>query len=245
VGQGVRVGHLDNRKFLAAFEVALWPFGMAPVCSFYIRPPLEMVVERYGMVGWRKNDGTGDQILGRSTGKLLRGRLPFRDSHVTGCLNEPGKLLVGHIGLIHPEAIHIHPVEGACIVRSVHGHLISGGWIHCAHRKLTAGNPCHPLWWRRANCNGVGNGGGESSKLSSLDHGLARFHAAGGRRMRHAKHDCRNRDYSSQGEQHPYRVSQRRTCRCGACVACLLSLHATFRPERKGVTLRYATSPAA
>ena len=86
-----------------------------------------MVIQRHGMIRRRKDDRAGDQILGRRTGKLLRGRLALRNGHVAGCLHEAGELLVGYIGLIHPEAIHIDAMDGACIVRCVHSRFIVAG----------------------------------------------------------------------------------------------------------------------
>jgi hypothetical protein len=102
-----------------------------------------MVVERHWMIGWRKNDGSGHQIFGWSTGKIFRARLPLRHGQVTCLLYEPGKLFVRHVSFVYPEAIHIHAVDGARINRSVHANFIDGRWIHCAHGKLTARDPCH------------------------------------------------------------------------------------------------------
>ena len=72
-----------------------------------------MVVERHCMIGRRKNDGSGHQILWWSTGKIFRPRLPLRHGHVTCLLNELGKLLVCHVSFVYPETVHIDAVDGA------------------------------------------------------------------------------------------------------------------------------------
>jgi hypothetical protein len=85
-----------------------------------------MIVERHLMFGRRENDGTRDQVLGRSSGIIFDSRLPLRNGYISGCLDELGKLLVGDIGLVHPEAIDINAMNRTGIGRTMHSCSICG-----------------------------------------------------------------------------------------------------------------------
>src|SRR6185295_19824734 len=48
---GVVVRDLHDRVPFPARQAALGAFGMAPVCTLHVRPPLELIVEPYRMTG--------------------------------------------------------------------------------------------------------------------------------------------------------------------------------------------------
>ena len=76
-----------------------------PIGALHIAPPLEVIVTRHGMVGGRNTNPARHEILRWSTWKILRSRGALRNCHVScrpGALRE---LRVGHVGLVHVEAI--------------------------------------------------------------------------------------------------------------------------------------------
>src|SRR5271169_2026523 len=162
IGQGVRIGHLDDWIFFTTLEIGVRTFGVTPVRSFYIRPPFVRVVKRHGMSWRRKNRAAGVQIFGRSAGEILRGWRALRYGYVTRRLDEAGKLFVGHVRFVHPKAVYVNAVDGACIHRCLHTDCVIGRWIHRAHGKFAALNPYHARRCGAMSRSSVGNRGAES-----------------------------------------------------------------------------------
>lgn len=52
IGCCIVPGDLGDRIVLFSFQVTGWTVGMFPVGAFCPGPPLAVVVERDGMVGW-------------------------------------------------------------------------------------------------------------------------------------------------------------------------------------------------
>src|SRR5271169_2899087 len=179
IGQGVRIGHLDDWIFFTTLEIGVRTFGVTPVRSLYEGPPFVRVVKRHGMSWRRKNVATGVQIFEKNARKLLRGRSALRDGHITFCLHESGKLFVSHISFVHPETVHVYAVDGACIGGCLHPYFIGGWWIQRPHGKFTARNPYHAVWRLRGRRNSDRNGGTESLGLSDFGHRVARLHFSG------------------------------------------------------------------
>jgi len=69
-----------------------------------------MVVERDWMTGWSEHDSAGDEVLRWRAGKIFGARRALRDRHIVCGLDEFRKLLIGDLGGIHPEAIHVDTV---------------------------------------------------------------------------------------------------------------------------------------
>src|SRR5207245_8774773 len=68
VCQRVFISDLHDGIGVLSLDVACRAFWMAPVRSAHIAPPLEVVVERYRVIGRRENDRAGNQVFGRSVG---------------------------------------------------------------------------------------------------------------------------------------------------------------------------------
>src|SRR6516165_10313554 len=56
VGSRVLIRDLNDRIISFAANVAFWTARVPPVGTLHIAPPLQVIVERHRMVGWRKNN---------------------------------------------------------------------------------------------------------------------------------------------------------------------------------------------
>src|SRR5580704_17053992 len=118
-----------------------------------------MIVKLHGVIWGRKDDATGNQIFKWSTREIQRVRCALRYSHVASRFDELGKLVVGHVRFVHPEAIYIDAVDGPRVGGSVHAGF-GGGWrVHRAHGKFSARNPDHSMWYGRGSQNLIWDGG--------------------------------------------------------------------------------------
>ena len=111
---------------------------MAPVCAFYVLPPLKVIVQRDRMIWRRKDDAASVQIFRRGTGKVFSGWSFFRDGDITCRFDERRELRVGDVRFIHEKAIHVDSVDGP---------RVSGG-LHADHVHVRS-DPARPWKIRR------------------------------------------------------------------------------------------------
>ena len=134
VGDRIFVGDVHDGERLAAADRAGRTERMPPVRALHVRPPLEWVVDRHGMVGRREDDRSGDQGLGRHAGKVGRARRPLGHGDVPGGRHERRELRVGDLGAVHPEAVDVGPMDRP----RVGGGLHPDGVVH-------VGGSCAPI----------------------------------------------------------------------------------------------------
>ncbi len=79
------------------------------------------------MAGRREHDRAGHEILRRRAGKVLGARRALGDRHVPGGLDELRELLVGHLGRVHPEAVHVDAMNRPGIGRGLHADHVHAG----------------------------------------------------------------------------------------------------------------------
>ena len=126
-----------------AVKTAVRASGMTPVGAGRQAPPTRQLIERYGMFGWRKNQRAGHQLavvgLWRTGRALLLELLPVRftfgSGHITGRFDKAAEVCVGHVVLVHPEAVQAHAMGRAFIVHAV--------GVVGAHGKFAGRNPAH------------------------------------------------------------------------------------------------------
>jgi hypothetical protein len=102
---------------------------------------LKVIVERHGTLGRGEDDRTGDELFLRDAGKLRSRGLLLRHGHVARGLRETGELNVRDLGRVHPEAVHVHAVDGARIGHRLVPSVVERPRIGCAHRELTSRDP--------------------------------------------------------------------------------------------------------
>src|SRR5215469_634124 len=134
---------VDNRVFLAAFEVALRSARVTPVGPRYVGPPLIVIIERHILIRRGKHDGPGKQVFRRSIWKILGFGLALGHGDIACGAHERRELFVRYVRLIHPETIDIDSVDGPRITRRLHALLPLVRSILRTHGKLSAGNPDH------------------------------------------------------------------------------------------------------
>jgi hypothetical protein len=106
--------------------------GVLPVRAVDRLPPLGVVAQVHRPARHAEDQRERRQLVRRHLGELLRVGLLLGDGLVPRCLDELGELAVGHLGAVHPEAVHVDGVDGVAIVLR---------WL--AHPELTAGHPDH------------------------------------------------------------------------------------------------------
>ena len=145
VGHGVGISHMHDGIVRTAFQVGLGALGMPPVGAFFIPPPEQEVVQVHRPRGWREHRGSRHQVLQRRRRELLPGRRNFRDGFVAGGRHEFFELGIGDLGLIHPKAVHVNPVDGLGVPGQPGA--TAEGFVRriAAHGKLAAGDPHHPF----------------------------------------------------------------------------------------------------
>jgi hypothetical protein len=79
---------------------------VAPISALDVAPPLEVVIQLHGMIGWREHHGTGHEILGRGR-KIFCTRRLLREGHAMRLSYEVRKSLVGNQNLVDQERINI------------------------------------------------------------------------------------------------------------------------------------------
>src|SRR5580704_3347708 len=97
------------------------------------------------MVGRSEDYGSGNEILGRCSGKILGAWLAFGHCHVFGGADKLSELCVRHVCLVHEKPIDIHAVNRPRVGRSLHTDFIHVGWVVGTHGEFTAWNPNHAL----------------------------------------------------------------------------------------------------
>ena len=117
-----------------------------------------MVLQRHRAGRRREDGGPGDQVLRRRGRELLPGRRALGDGDVAGGVDKLLELLVRHVGLVHPEAVHIDPVDGDRVAGNARQAAERFAGRVAAHRELAAGNPDHALRRRARRRRGVGLG---------------------------------------------------------------------------------------
>jgi hypothetical protein len=93
---------------------------MTPVRIVDPGPPLEVIVERHGMIGRSEHHGTRFEIFGRRSGVVRSRRCSLRHGDVLRLLDEARELLVGDLGGIHPESVDGHAMDRARVRRCLH-----------------------------------------------------------------------------------------------------------------------------
>src|SRR5690606_20802507 len=138
------------------------PLRLPPVSSRHITPPLPIGFQARGAFRTDKDHGSRNQRLvgwARHTGgKLYSDGVPvglaFRRGHIAGRTHEFGKLIVGDMGEIHPEALQLYLMSGFFIGL--------GQLAVAAHQEDPGGYPRHP-------------GGGVDSVTNNNDWSTFRF----------------------------------------------------------------------
>src|SRR6516225_12079140 len=140
---GIFIRDLDNRIIFFPLNVAFRAARVTPIGPFHVAPPLQVIIERHGVIGRRKDNAPGNKILRWRSRKILSSWRALRDSHVPRRLYELRELRVGHIRLVYVEAIHINAVNRTSVKRGLHPHIVHVGRIICPHREFPPGNPRH------------------------------------------------------------------------------------------------------
>src|SRR6516165_3542292 len=115
---------LYDRVIVLANDAAFRPGRMPPVRAMHIAPPLEMVVQRNGMIGWREHDRAGDQIFSRRVGEVFLTRLALCDCQVASCLHVLSEFYVSYVCLIHEEAVHVDAMNGSRVPSGSHAYFV-------------------------------------------------------------------------------------------------------------------------
>src|SRR5258708_27776738 len=120
---------------------------MTPVSTLNITPPLTVIIQWNRLRRGRENHRTSHQVFRWRRGKLFFRRRNLRHGHVARGINEFCKLLVSHVGFIHPESVYINPVDGLGIVYGVHRGrgAATGRWQLTSHPEFTTRYPDHPI----------------------------------------------------------------------------------------------------
>ena len=106
----VVVGDMNDWIVSLAIDVALRTERMSPVRALHVRPPLEMIVERHGMSVGAKTTEPATRFSAERR-KILRARRSFGHRNIARGLHERGELVVGDVGRVHPEAVHVDAVD--------------------------------------------------------------------------------------------------------------------------------------
>ncbi len=130
--------------FLLPLDGGVRPLRVPPVGAFHKAPPCHVDVGRTQHVKW---DGLGGRSkhngawlgfpngLRIHVGEIPRIEFAFGHRHIISLLHKLGKLLVGHLGFVHPESIQRN------LMRRPHIRLFAG----LSHHKRAGGYPNHPL----------------------------------------------------------------------------------------------------
>jgi hypothetical protein len=124
-------------------NAALRAARMPPTRSGNIAPPLRIVIQRHRMLWRSEHQRTRNQLVGRSPRKIFCTWFSLSNSFISGCLHKPRIFCVRNIRLIHPEPVHIDPVDRARIRHRLAATLGKHARVLAAHGKFTTGNPNH------------------------------------------------------------------------------------------------------
>jgi hypothetical protein len=114
---------------------------MAPACAGHVRPPLQVVVERYGMVRRARTRPSRQPGFRRRAGKSSARGVRSATVTAAGGVHESREFHVGDDRRLSRTRRHGHG-GSARVTRCEHSDL-SVGYILSAHPELAAGNPCH------------------------------------------------------------------------------------------------------
>ena len=122
------------------------------------------------MVGRCKDDRAGHQLLRRHAWKIRRVRLLLGHGDVARRFHKCGELLVGDLGLVHPESVHGGAVDGTRVRGRLHPNgIVHVGRILRAHGEFAAGNPDHALGSLAGRRGRVLDGGQERGRRRHCD----------------------------------------------------------------------------
>src|SRR5207244_1192656 len=112
VSDGIIPAYMNDWMIFPPRQIRFWTFRMAPIRAGLVAPPNVMIVQGHFACRWLENHRARHQRFRRRIWKIFRIGFSLRNRDIARRAHKFFKVLVGHFGLVDPEAVDGNLMNG-------------------------------------------------------------------------------------------------------------------------------------